>query len=91
MSWGRMFLLGNVGQQIDIEDIEADVERLRARLHEKQSTDGDQDKALVVLRQEVTDLKLVVAELARLLVAGGTLPAEAVDRIVRSVDRGSPP
>jgi hypothetical protein len=86
LSWGRLFLLGNIGQQIDIDDIEADVGRLRGRLHAQTATDQSQDQALLTLRREVTDLKLVVAELARLLVAGGTLPAEAIERLVRGVD-----
>jgi len=91
MSWGRMLLLGNVGQQLDIEDIENDMVRLRARITSQQSTDRTQDEALITLRREVTDLKLVVGELARLLVATGALPAEAVERLVRGVDRISAP
>lgn len=91
MSWGRMLLLGNVGQQLDIEDIENDMVRLRARITSQQSTDRTQDEALITLRREVTDLKLVVGELARLLVASGALPAEAVERLVRGVDRTSAP
>ncbi len=91
MSWGRMLLLGNVGQQLDIEDIENDMVRLRARITSQQSTDRTQDEALITLRREVTDLKLVVGELARLLVATGALPADAVERLVRGVDRTSAP
>jgi hypothetical protein len=87
MSWARMLLMGNVGQQLDIEDIEDDMVRLRARITSQQSTDRTQDEALITLRREVTDLKLVVGELARLLVATGALPAEAVERLVRGVDR----
>jgi hypothetical protein len=89
MSWARMLLMGNVGQQLDIEDIEDDMVRLRARITSQQSTDRTQDEALITLRREVTDLKLVVGELARLLVASGALPAEAVERLVRGVDRTS--
>ncbi|MFN8994449.1 MAG: hypothetical protein ACK5X3_12430 [Pseudomonadota bacterium] len=89
MSWARMLLMGNVGQQLDIEDIEDDMVRLRARITSQQSTDRTQDEALITLRREVTDLKLVVGELARLLVATGALPAEAVERLVRGVDRTS--
>ena len=87
MSWGRMLLLGNVGQQLDIEDIEDDMVRLRARITSQQTTDRSQDEALITLRREVTDLKLVVGELARLVVATGALSAEAVERLVRGVDR----
>lgn len=92
MSWVRMLLLGNIGQQLDIDDVEDDVVRLRAQLSSQHTTDRSQDEALLTLRREMTDLKLVVGELTRLLVAGGTLPAEAIERLVRGVDaRPSPP
>ena len=90
MNWGRMLLPTDFGQSLDIEDIEADVARLRARLHSQASADQSHEEALLTLRRELTDLQLVVAELARLLVAGGTLPTEAVQRLVKGVDRGSP-
>ena len=91
MSWGRLLLLGDWGQQLAIEDVEADVVRLRSRIRNQQSTDRSQDEALITLRREVTDLKLVVAELTRLLVATGAVPAEAVEQLVRGVDRTSGP
>jgi multidrug resistance efflux pump len=91
MSWARLLLLGDWGQQLAIEDVEADVVRLRSRLRNQRSTDRSQDEALITLRREVTDLKLVVAELTRLLVATGAVPAEAVEQLVRGVDRTSGP
>jgi hypothetical protein len=89
MDWPRLLLLGNVGQQLDIEDIEdieGDVARLRARLAAQAAADETHEQALLTLRREVNDLKLVVAELVRLLVAGGTVPADAVDKIVRALE-----
>ena len=71
MRWARMWLLGNIGQQIEIEEIEDGVERLRARITNQQSTDRNQNDALVTLRREITDWQLVVGKLTRLLVAGG--------------------
>ena len=92
MSWARMLLLGDVGQQLSIGDIEDDVAQLRARLRVRSraqhTTDQTQDDALLTLRRELTDLKLVVGELTRLLVASGTLPPEAIERLVRGVDAG---
>jgi len=85
-----MLLPRDLGQQIEIEDIEDDVVRLRARLHSQATVDRSHEAAMLTLRGEVTDLQLMVAELARLLVAGGTLPAEAVQRIVRGLERSSP-
>ncbi len=92
MSWARMLLLGNIGQQLDIDSIEHDVARLRERLSSQQTTDRSQDEALLTLRREITDLKLIVGELTRLLVSSGTLPAEAIERLVRGIDaRPTPP
>ncbi len=88
MSWGRMLLLGNVGQQFDINDIEDDVAQLRSVLQSRQATDQTQNNQIATLRREVTDLQLVVAELSRLLVSTGTVPADAVERIVRGLERG---
>src|SRR5690349_15168928 len=87
MDWVRLMIMGDVGQQADIENIEATAARLRHRLATKRTVDQSQDEALLILRRELTELQLVVGELARLLVAGGAVPAEAVEQIVRGVER----
>ncbi len=87
MSWIPMLLFGDIGQQFTLDDIEEDVAHLRAQLNKQRSTLQSRDDALVTLRREVTDLQLVVAELSRLLVANDTLPREAVERIVRGLER----
>lgn len=81
-----MLLLGNVGQQFDIDDVEGDVARLRSRLADHAATNQSQDQALASLQQELAEVKVIVAELARALVAGGTLPQETVERIVRALE-----
>lgn len=91
MSWARMLLLGNFGQQLDIDDIEADVARLRGRLTRQQEADRSHEDALLTLRREVNDLQLVIAELSRLLVASGAVPQDAVERIVRGLERPEGP
>ncbi len=87
MSWTRMLLLGDVGQQLTIHDVESDITRLRAQLHRQHSTDRAQDDELGTLRREVTDLQLIVVELSRLLIASGAVPVDAVEGIVRGLDR----
>jgi Mg2+ and Co2+ transporter CorA len=88
MGWARMLLLGNVGQQLDIDDIESDVSQLRARIQTQHTVDREQNDTIASLRRDVTDLQLMVGELARLLVASGTLPREAMEHVVRGVDLG---
>ncbi|MES2522298.1 MAG: hypothetical protein V4617_06355 [Gemmatimonadota bacterium] len=87
MSWARMFMLGNIGQQLDIDDIESDMGSMRARLASQSLRDETQEQALLTLRAEITELKLVVGELTRLLVQNGTLPAAAAERTARAVDK----
>jgi hypothetical protein len=84
-----MLLLGNIGQQLDIDDIESDVSQLRSRVESQHTVDRTQDETIATLRRDVTDLQIMVGELARLLVASGTLSRESVERVVRGVDQGS--
>ena len=47
MDWFRLLVLGDVGQQLDIEDLEQDVGRLRGRLRSQRNTGRTQDEALL--------------------------------------------
>jgi hypothetical protein len=81
-----MFFFGDVGQQSDVEDIESDLARMRSRLKDQAKTDQSQDQALVTLRRELNDTKLLLAEVVKLLIAGGTLDSESVERLVAALD-----
>jgi hypothetical protein len=85
-SWARLFFLGNIGQQFDIQDVENDVEQLRSRAAREAATDREQSAAIAALEREVEELRIVVAELGRLLVAGGTLTAGQLAGIAKGVD-----
>jgi hypothetical protein len=88
MGWGRMLLLGNVGQQLDIGDLEGVVTEMQGAFLENQRTDLDQAKNIAALRAENRDLKLYLATLIRLLVAKGMLKPEEVETIVRAIEPG---
>lgn len=86
MGWGRMFLLGNVGQQLDIGDVEKAVAEMQNAFLENQRTDLDQQKSIGALRRENRDLKLYLATVVRLLVAKGVLKREDVETLVRAIE-----
>ena len=88
MGWGRMLLLGNVGQQLDIGDVERVVGEVQSAFLENQRTDLDQAKSLAALQRENQDLKLYLATLVRLLVTKGVLKPEEVETIVRAIEPG---
>ena len=86
MGWGRMMLFGNVGQQLDISDLENVVGEMQGAFLENQRTDLDQAKALSELRRENQDLKLYVATLVRSLVSKGVVKPEEIETVVRAVE-----
>jgi hypothetical protein len=86
MGWGRMLLLGNVGQQLDIGDLNNEIAGMQSAFLENQQVDLKQAQSITRLRQENQELKLYLATLLRLLVAKGVLKAEEVETVVRAIE-----
>ena len=86
MGWGRMMLLGNVGQQLDIGDLENAVEQMRGDVAQKGELDREQGQDIERLKSENHELKLYLATLIRLLVSKGILKQEEVAAIVAAIE-----
>jgi hypothetical protein len=87
MGWGRMMLLGNVGQQLDIGDLENAVEQMRGDVAQKDQVDREQGFDIEKLKNENHELKLYLATLIRLLVSKGVLKQEEVDATVSAIEK----
>lgn len=81
-----MFLLGDVGQQLDIGDVRNAVAEMQREFLQNQQTDLEQAKGIAALRRENQELKLYLATLVRLLVTKGVLQTEEVAAIVRAIE-----
>jgi len=88
MGWGRMMLMGNVGQQLDIGDLENAVEQMRGEFQEKEQIDREQGQDIERLKKENHELKLYLATVIRLLVSKGVLKQEEVETVVRAIEIG---
>ncbi|HEY7091346.1 MAG TPA: hypothetical protein VH518_24835 [Tepidisphaeraceae bacterium] len=86
MGWGRYLLLGDLGQQLDLQDRQREMQQLRGHLDSQWSRDQDQDVQIQALRTEVQNLKLYMASLVKLLAAKGVVNQAEVQDMVRSVD-----
>ena len=86
MGWGRMLLLGNVGQQLDIGDLNNEIAGMQSAFLENQQVDLKQAQNLALLRRENQELKLYLATLMRLLVSKGVLKPEEVETTVRAIE-----
>src|SRR5215203_3394238 len=92
MGWGRFLLLGDVGQQLDLRDQQADMQRLRASVSGQQHRDARQDEQIRQLQEENVELKLTLHRLAHLLVSRGVLSTDDVVRLAGELEQveGSP-
>ena len=86
MGWGRMLLLGNVGQQLDIGDLENAITQMQSSVVENSQVDHEQARSIELLQQENQELKLYLATLMKLLVSKGVLKPEEVETAVRAIE-----
>ena len=87
MGWGRLLLMGNVGQQLDIGDLEGSIKEMQSAVLENQNVDLKQARSIEELRRENQDLKLYLATLIRLLVSKGVLKQEEVEATVNAIEQ----
>ncbi len=88
MGWGRMLLLGNVGQQLDIEDQQREIEDLKAQIRSQASLQGSQElqQRLERVEAENGELRLYMAALVRYLGHKGFLDRNEFGRLVDTID-----
>ncbi|MHC4951568.1 MAG: hypothetical protein ACYTEU_11380 [Planctomycetota bacterium] len=86
MGWGRTFLLGDVGNRMDISDCEQDIRVLKESLMEIHQEEQEQDTELMILKRENDELKLYIASIIRLLTNKGMLTAEEIEKMVDIID-----
>lgn len=86
MGWGRTFLLGDVGNRLDISDCEEDIKVLKESLMQMHDEDQSQDAELIGLRRENDQLKLYLAAMIRLLTSKGLLSSDEIRKMVDIID-----
>lgn len=87
MGWGRMLLLGDLGQQLDIRDTQAALQHLNQQLAAARQADHGAARSLEALARENAELKLYLAAVTRLLVAKGVVTPRELADIVDVIDR----
>ncbi len=87
MGWGRMLLLGNWGQQMDIEDQKQEIEELRQKLETgTEIPDTNLKSRIVQLEKENSELRLYLASLIKYLGHKGVLRQDEFRTLVEAVD-----
>ena len=86
MGWGRMLLLGNVGQQLDIDDLNKYLGKAIAELNQNTALDREQAVEIARLQAENKELKLYTLALGRLHRSKGVLNEAEVNQLVLAID-----
>ena len=86
MGWGRTLLLGDIGNRLDIEDTEHNIENIKRELSTSFTKDRSQDEKIESLIQENAQLKLYLAGVIRLLTANGTISKNELEKMVDKLD-----
>lgn len=84
MGWGRMFFLGNVGQQLEIEEMRGELDRLRRRPGVEPRSDVDAQ--IEDLRRENDELRLYLAAVVRHLLEKRLLVRTELEALVSAID-----
>lgn len=89
MGWGRMLLLGNIGQQMDLDDQQRQIEDLQRQLARVrgQNPSGDVGGRVAQLEREVDELRLYIAALIQYLARSGALDQAAFAKLLDTIDR----
>jgi hypothetical protein len=87
MGWGRMFLLGDVGQQMDIEQIKTYLNRAIDEINKGDETDAQQDREIDRLKRQNRELQLYVLALGRLLARKGVVTEAELSAMVSAVEQ----
>lgn len=83
MGWARMLFLGNVGQQMDIEEQRTRMDTLAQRNAREREV---AQRQVGFLQDEVGRLKLLTVALSRTLVAKGVISNEDLNAMIHEVD-----
>jgi hypothetical protein len=82
-----MLLLGNIGQQMDLDDHESDIATLRLRLERSTARLTRTSAELKQLQAENDELKLYLATVFRILVAKNIVTHRELTELVSAIDR----
>lgn len=86
MGWGRYLLLGDWGQQLDIEDRKKEIAELQDELRKSRVYSIGDGRGVRILQAENDELRLYLAAVVRLLISKGIVSKEEMRQVVDAVD-----
>ena len=86
MGWARTFLLGDIGNRLDIADAEEGIAPLQ-RAHGRAERElASRERDITVLKQELGRQKLAIQALTRFLIEKGVVATAELDDFIAQID-----
>lgn len=86
MGWMRTLLLGDIGNRLDIQDAEREINAVRRSLSIAEMEQGAREREIFLLKEELAQLKLATQALTRFLVEKGVVNQAELDAFIGEVD-----
>ena len=86
MGWGRYFLLGDLGQQLDLADQRDEIESLREELRRSRASAPGPADNVAQLQAENDELRLYLVAVVHLLISKGIVSQEEMRQVVDIID-----
>jgi hypothetical protein len=86
MGWGRTLFLGDIGNRLDIEDTERDIQQLKRKMASEQNSNASQEQIIAQLIIENAQTKLYLASIARLMLSKGAITKQELEIMVDTID-----
>ena len=83
MGWMRTLFQGDIGQNLEIEELRERLDQMRV---EKTPAAWTQEKQIEALQEETHELKVRVAVLIKLLVAKNVLTAQEIASMIAALE-----
>lgn len=86
MGWLRTLFLGDIGNRLDIADLETTVDRIHADVSDRRRSNASLESQFNALTEEHAETKLALAATLMLLIEKGVVEPSEVVKMVEVVD-----
>ena len=86
MGWMRTILLGDIGNRLDVQDAERDIQKLNTTQNAVRKSSSKNELEIIRLKDEVARHKLSIEALTRFLVTQGIIKEQQLDEFIKEVD-----
>ncbi|MBN2577943.1 MAG: hypothetical protein JXB10_03050 [Pirellulales bacterium] len=87
MGWGRTFLLGDIGNRLDIQDCENDIQAMKDAILSTKRLDEKQEEKLQRLEEDLDEMKMYFTAIISVLRNKGLAAEAEIQSMVKNYEK----